>query len=87
MSSQSLNQTRISEWTRFITACSKTDPTYKPKALLAVLENDGLAYLLAVLKELKLSKTESLIEAMREPGTKTGSPKTSDPLPELGEGD
>lgn len=87
MSLPSSNQTRVSDWIKWINACSKTDPTYKPKALLAVLETDGMKCLLAVLRELKLTRPEQLIEAMREPGTETRPPIDAGPLQDSGEGD
>lgn len=85
--SKGLSAPRIGEWVRWFNASSKTDPTYKPKALLAVLETDGLACLLAVLKELKMSRTEQLIEAMREHRTETRAPANADSLSEPGPGD
>ena len=88
MSLPSSNQTRVSDWIRWISACSKTDPTYKPKALLAVLETDGDKMLLAVLRELKLTRVEQLIQGMRDDSGAIGNtPKTTDPLQEPGEGD
>ena len=65
MSSKELSAPRIADWVRWVNSCQKTEPTYKAKALLAVLEADGPKVLAAVLQELKLERTEKLIEAMR----------------------
>lgn len=63
--SSDLSAPRIGEWIRWLNASSKTDPTYKAKALLAVLETDGPKMLAAVLRQAKLERTQQLIEAMR----------------------
>ena len=53
---------RISDWCRFVDASA--DPSYKPKALLAVLKTDGPQALGDVLKRLKLERSEDLVRAM-----------------------
>ena len=53
---------RISDWCRFVDASA--DPSYKPKALLAVLKTDGPRALGDVLKRLKLERSEDLVRAM-----------------------
>lgn len=62
--SRDLNAPRIREWVRWFDASSKMDPEYKPKALLAVLRSDGKKMLLAVLRELSITRPEELIEGM-----------------------
>ena len=70
-----LNAPRIKEWVAWVRAASKTDRTYIPKALLAVLLNDGPRVLAAVLSELGMDRSQSLIEAMRDPGADGGAQK------------
>ena len=70
-----LNAPRIKEWISWVKAASKTCPDYLPKALLAVLLNDGPRVLAAVLSEMNLAKSSSLIEAMREHNSETVSRK------------
>ena len=70
-----LNAPRIREWIAWTKAASKTNPEYLPKALLAVLLNDGPRVLAAVLSELKMRESHLLIEAMRDPGAEGGAQK------------
>ena len=76
-----LNAPRIKEWIAWTKAASKTSPEYLPKALLAVLLNDGQRVLAAVLSEMKLDKSSSLIEAMRESGAEKGTPEVIEDAP------
>jgi hypothetical protein len=50
----------------WVNTASKNEPSYKAKALLAVLESDGPMMLSAVLKELRLEQSADLIKAMRD---------------------
>jgi hypothetical protein len=49
------------DWVHFVNACPKS---YLPNALCAVYEKDGQKMLHAVLKEMKLERTEDLILMM-----------------------
>ena len=76
-----LNALRIKEWVSWTKAASRTCPEYLPKALLAVLLNDGPRVLAAVLSELGMDKSLSLIEGMREHGTEVIPRKDAEDLP------
>ena len=76
-----LNAPRIREWVAWTKAASRTCPEYLPKALLAVLLNDGPRVLVAVLSELGMDKSLSLIEGMREHGTEVIPRKDAEDLP------
>ena len=80
-SASTLNQPRVKEWIAWTKAASKTCPEYLPKALLAVLLNDGPRVLAAVLSELGMDKSLSLIEGMREHGTEVIPRKDAEDLP------
>ena len=52
---------KAEEWKRFCEACQ---PDYMPKALLAVLKNEGPKGLNEVLRRLKLERSADLIARM-----------------------
>lgn len=78
--SSDLSAPRIAEWKRWYLS-GATDPTYRPKALLAILEADGIKMLVAVLRELKITRPEQIIEAMRDTPTATLPSKNASDRP------
>lgn len=64
-SHRSLSAANIQDWVSWARSSSRTEPSYLPKALLAVLVTDGPKMTMAVLKAMNLESSLSLLEAMR----------------------